>query len=212
MKREQLKNMDDRSTSSSNERMEKKSSTSGSEGPEDEDEQKQECSICLLDIEPEVNCCVTNCSIPHAFHTSCLIEHAAQPRRRNGAISCPLCRVDLFMIPTRHSIELLRLVTRKEWDRMTEHLQANPDAKFDAVIERGDYDNNANCGMMPLHFAIRDHAPLVRIKQILEAYPAAKNTREISGHTPYDFLSEISTNGESWTEQEYTEVKDYLYP
>ena len=80
------------------------------------------------------------------------------------------------------------------------------------MIQRGDYPNNANCGMMPLHFAIRDHAPLVRIKQILEAYPAAKKTREISDHTPYDFLSEISTNGESWTEQEYTEVKNYLYP
>ena len=167
-----------------------------------------DCPICLEVIEPEVNCCLTNCS--HAFHTSCLIQLAAAPRRRHTAILCPYCRGELFKIPNSHSIELLRLVTRQDWHGMAEYQRAYTDAKFDAVIEHGDYEDNANIGMMPLHFAIRDHAPLVQIKHILEAYPAAKSRREKSGFTPYELLTENSVNGESWTEQQYNEVKDFL--
>ena len=149
-----------------------------------------------------------------ALHTahSCLIQLAAAPRRRHTAILCPYCRGELFKLPDSHSIELLRLVTRKDWDRMAEYQRAHPDAKFDKMIESGDYPNGENIGMMPLHFAIRDHAPLVQIKHILEAYPAAKSKTESSGRTPRELLSENSANGESWTEQEYNEVKNYLYP
>ena len=97
---------------------------------------------------------------------------------------------------------------------MAEYQLAHPDAKFDAIIEAGHYHDDANIGMMPLHFAIRDHAPLAQIKHILEAYPEVRSRSEITGITPYEFLSENSPNGESWTEQEYNEVKDYLstYP
>jgi len=205
MNQEQLENMDEKIT-------EKESDTIGSD---DKDRQMQaECPICLLDIEPGVDCCLTNCSFPHAFHTSCLIRFAAQPRHRYQTVSCPLCCTDLFKPPDVHSIVLLSFVTRKDWDGMIEYQRANPTAKFDAIIEPGDYPDHANIGMTALHFAIRDHAPLVRIKQILEGYPAARSMKECSGArlTPYDFLSEVSTNGESWTEQEYSEVKDYLFP
>ena len=70
-----------------------------------------DCPICLEVIEPEVNCCLTNCS--HAFHTSCLIQLAAAPRRRHTAILCPYCRGELFKIPNSHSIELSVLLQDK---------------------------------------------------------------------------------------------------
>ena len=108
------------------------------------------------------------------------------------------------------SKELLQFVTWKDWQGMDEYQEAHPDATFDAIIEAGDYPLNQNIGMLPLHFAIRDHAPLAQIRRILEAYPAARFTRERANLTPFEFLSENSTNGQSWTDQEYNAVRDYL--
>jgi hypothetical protein len=153
-------------------------------GPE---EGESECGICLGMIEPGVNCCMTNCCIPHAFHTSRLIEHAVKNHRK-AAVACPMCRADLFTYPDARSYELLRLVTLQDWDAMSAFIVGNPDAKFDKTIKVGDYPHDANLGMMPLHFAIRDHAPLVGIEQILEAYPEAKTARENSGLAPLELL------------------------
>lgn len=47
--------------------------------------ESNECVICLECVNPEKNCCVTDCG--HKFHTNCLLKNC----ERNN-FNCPMCR------------------------------------------------------------------------------------------------------------------------
>jgi hypothetical protein len=44
-----------------------------------------ECAICLECVNPEKNCCVTDCG--HKFHTNCLLKNCEK-----NNFNCPMCR------------------------------------------------------------------------------------------------------------------------
>jgi hypothetical protein len=178
---------------------------------EADEDNESKCPICLETLHDDNDRAVTSCG--HSFHTSCLMQHAASQLRFRGT-SCPLCREPLYTSPNNDAIELLRLVTYCRWEEMHEHLERT-NAMFDASIERDDYPYNANFGMMPLHFAVRDHAPLAIIQEIYQAYPVALHMQEGCGLTPRELLGMESPNaGEnssrSYTEEEYAAVAAYL--
>ena len=84
--------------------------------------------------------------------------------------------------------ELLLVVTRQEWSKRTALVRRG--ATYCATIRPGDYgEGDTNVGMMPLHFAVRDGAPLARIKEIYKAFPVALISGERSGFTPLDLLN-----------------------
>mmetsp|Transcript_43046 Transcript_43046/g.48720 ORF Transcript_43046/g.48720 Transcript_43046/m.48720 type:complete len:133 (+) Transcript_43046:461-859(+) len=107
--------------------------------------------------------------------------------------------------------ELLRVVTRRQWNRMHAILRQENAPTFTAAIEEGDYPRSgANVGMMALHFAIRDHAPLEIIKEIYEAYPPALYVRDRIGILPAEDFFPVSPNPPSFSAEEYQAVKTYL--
>ena len=184
----------------------------------DEDKESK-CPICLETLNDDNDLAVTSCG--HSFHTSCLMQHAASQLRFRGTSQlyitsqhCTLCREPLYTSPKNDAIELLRLVSYCRWEEMHEHLERT-NAMFDASIERDDYPYNVNFGMMPLHFAVRDHAPLAIIQEIYQAYPVALHMQEGCGLTPPELLEMESPNaGEnssrSYNEEEYAAVAAYL--
>ena len=139
---------------------------------------------------------------------------------REGGTKCPYCRhVVLEASDSEKEKELLRLVTRKEYDAVDEFTEENPDIKYKAAITAEDYPNGANTMMRPLHFAVRDHHPLPRIKEIYSSFPQALSLPEHSGQTPYDFLFQDyensvpeynSCNGSSWSKKTYLAVRKFL--
>jgi hypothetical protein len=108
--------------------------------------------------------------------------------------------------------ELLRVVTRRQWGRMHAILQQENAPTFTAAIEEGDYpgDPGLNVGMMALHFAIRDHAPLDIIREIYEAHPPALFVRDRCGLAPAENFSPASPNLPSFSAEEYQAAKTYL--
>jgi hypothetical protein len=48
-----------------------------------------ECAICLECVNPEKNCCVTDCG--HKFHTNCLLKNCEK-----NNFNCPMCRNNLL--------------------------------------------------------------------------------------------------------------------
>ena len=150
------------------------------------------CSICL-DPFGRTNNATTGCG--HRFHLDCLLRWAA------GNIlaghlkgTCPLCRGDVFSVYEASQLDrdLLRAVTLGRWAWMRE-LRCRG-AAFTAAIQRGDYASNNNIGMMPLHFAIRDHAPLDVVREIHTACPAALYRADRTGLTPPELLTRRSPN------------------
>lgn len=64
---------------------------------EDEDEHKDECSICLQVMEPS-STMTTLCN--HTYHRTCLypmFDEAVKKYSTQPRISCPLCRADVFI-------------------------------------------------------------------------------------------------------------------
>ena len=109
--------------------------------------------------------------------------------------------------------ELLRVVTRQEWSKRKALVQQG--ASYCATIRPGDYGTgDTNVGMMPLHFAVRDGAPLARIKEIYTAYPVALISGERSGLTPLDLLNGLFESDElakfNYTATRANNVKRYL--
>jgi len=111
--------------------------------------------------------------------------------------------------------ELLRLVTTGNWKEMRAFREATG-ANFAAKIEEGDYPDCAydlNVGMMALHFAVRDHAPIDIVREIYEAYPEALFEKSNYGRfAPTELLERKCPNtiNTNYTEDEYLEVKAYL--
>ena len=164
-----------------------------------------DCPVCLTTL-TDADVCTAVCG--HRFHLSCMFRLLAhQPHR---PVLCPLCR-HLLHSPYESSPEdreLLRLVTRQQWELADAMRDAG--AQYSAAISAGDYHNNHNVGMLPLHFAVRDHAPLARIQAIYEAYPQALHVREHGNMSVRELLEATSPNYNSYTAAQFAEVKTYL--
>ena len=167
-------------------------------------EDREECSICL-DSLGENNTCITACG--HRFHLECMLQ-----LRSNPVIRCPLCRVEVHSRyqSSQEDRELLRVVTKRQWERMRELRSQEDPPQFRAAIEEGDYINGANVGMMALHFAVRDHAPLEVIRDIYDAYPKGLYVEEVNGLSPIELLATTTPNGPNYTPEQYAEVKAFL--
>jgi len=96
----------------------------------------------------------------------------------------------LYHLPSDIDRELLKVVTNQQWDERGPLLEKG--AQYTATIHPGDYTDNQNIGMMPLHFACRDGAPTKVIKEIYRGYPAALVSSTSHGSfTPLDLLNDV---------------------
>eukprot|EP00808_Paulinella_micropora_P008214 g72149.t1 len=109
--------------------------------------------------------------------------------------------------------ELLRVTTFERWEEATRML--NRGAQPCMAIEYGSYENpRTNLGMLPLHFAARDCAPLSFIKRLVQALPEAVYYTEANGFTPLDLLRQCppgsAPNTNQYSSEEHSAVLQYL--
>ena len=168
-----------------------------------------ECCICLEPMVDDGPPVTTACN--HGMHLKCMLELASHSMLAGHLIvRCPLCRSTIYSHYKASELDrdLLRAVTRADWAKMRELKEQG--ARFVATIEVGDYPDNINRGMMPLHFAVRDHAPLNVLREIYEAYPQALSVHERNGCTPRDLLARTTPNAPNWSDEDFAAAQAFL--
>jgi hypothetical protein len=101
----------------------------------------------------------------------------------------PLCRSILYQPYKDRDIDLdlLKAVTKKEWPRMRELKEERENFQAGMYAKCAD-GRSPNVGMMALHFAVRDHAPVEVIRDVFEGYPSARFEVDAAGLIPEELL------------------------